>query len=107
MPVITIEFDNKHIKNQEIENLSIGVRKIVQDITQIEDVPLYANNSQIKVGVAPVEIFVRMSAHKIENEDLLFSSLKDKLAEWKKKNHFQYNINLTLIPMNWKIEINI
>ena len=48
-----------------------------------------------------------MSAHKIENEDKLMNEIKSKLSDWKKKNSFQHPINLTLIPMQWKIEIGI
>lgn len=107
MPVITIQFDNKALKNQEIELLSKAIRKIVQDATSIEDVPVYANNSEIKISIAPIEIFVQMSAHKIKDEQILLDNIKQKIAEWKNKNNFLHKINLTLIPMNWKIEIGI
>ncbi len=48
-----------------------------------------------------------MSAHKIKDEQNLFDSIKQKISEWKKKNKFTHSINLTFIPMNWKIEIGI
>jgi hypothetical protein len=68
---------------------------------------VYANKAQIKVKIAPIEIFVEMSAHKITDLDELFSEIKSNLSEWKKTNNFSHPINLTLIPMNWKIEIGI
>jgi len=67
MPIINIEFDNEQIKNEEIENLCKRIRKI-------EDVSVYANSSQIKVSVLPVEIFIKMSAHKIKDEEFLCQS---------------------------------
>ena len=48
-----------------------------------------------------------MSAHKIKNEEELIANIKNRLLDWKKKNKFSYAINLSLIPMNWKIEIGI
>ena len=69
--------------------------------------PVYANNSQVKIAVSPIEIFIRLSDHKITDADKLISDIKSKLSEWKIENNFPHPINLTLIPMNWKIEIGI
>ena len=107
MPIINIEFDSQKVKEEEIKILSDAVHKIVSKITSIEDVPVYANDSQVKVAVSPIEIFIRLSDHKITDADKLISDIKSKLSEWKAENNFSYLINLTLIPMNWKIEIGI
>jgi hypothetical protein len=48
-----------------------------------------------------------MSAQKIADADKLIGDIKIRLAEWKKDNNFPHPINLTLIPMQWKIEIGI
>jgi len=107
MPVITIEYDDKKLGNDEALVLSKAIQQIVSETTGIEDVFVYANTAQIKVQVAPVEIFVQMSAHKIKDEDKLIKEIKEKIAEWKKSASITYPINLTLIPMKWKIEIGI
>ena len=107
MPIINIEFDSQKVKEEEVKTLSDAVHKIVSKITSIEDVPVYANDSQIKVAVSPIEIFIRLSDHKITDADKLISDIKSKLSEWKTENNFSHLINLTLIPMNWKIEIGI
>lgn len=107
MPIINIEFDSQKVKEEEIKILSDAVHKIVSKITSIEDVPVYANDSQVKVAVSPIEIFIRLSDHKITNADKLISDIKSKLSEWKTENNFPHLINLTLIPMSWKIEIGI
>ncbi|MEN9625760.1 MAG: hypothetical protein RL557_88 [archaeon] len=105
--MITIEYDDKNIKKQEIVSLSKAIQKIVSESTNIEDVFVYANTSQIKVKIAPIEIFIKMSAHKIENRSKLIQDIKSRIKDWKKKNSFQHKINLTLIPMDWDIEIEI
>jgi hypothetical protein len=107
MPVIRIDFDSEKIEENAVAALSEAVQKIVSDITGIEDVFVYANSSQIKVKVHPIEIFVEMSAHKIPDVDMLMSELKDRISAWKTANNFRVLINLTLDPKPWKIEIGI
>lgn len=107
MPLIRLEFDDKKVSEVEVQELSRSIQKIVSEVTAIEDVFVYANSAQIKVQIAPVEIFVEMSAYKIENADTLIKEIKEKLKEWKKEVNFQHPINLTLIPMNWKVEVGI
>ena|SRR3989344_3126445 len=107
MPMINIEYDNEKINEPEILSLSEAMQKIVSKVTNIEDVFVYANFSRIKVKVAPIEIFIQMSAHKIENRDKLIKEIKTELQNWKKKKSFDHKINLTLIPMDWNIEIEV
>lgn len=107
MPVIHIEYDDKSISDQDIQRLSEAVRDIVSKVTNIEDVFVYANTARIKVKVAPIEVFVQMSAHKIKDLDALVNEIKEEIKKWKKENNFNYLVNLSFIPMNWKIEIGI
>lgn len=107
MPTIRIDFDNEKVSEKDILVLSQAIQKIVSEITAIEDVFVYANSSQIKVKVAPIEVFVQMSAHKIKDADSLFNEIKAKISEWKKEQQFSYPINLTLMPMTWKFEVGI
>ena len=107
MPLIRIDFDNQKVSENEVVALSNAVQKIVAEITKIEDVFVYANNSQIKVKVAPIEIFIEMTASKISDADALVAEIKSQLSTWKKENNFQQPVNLTLMPMEWKVEIAI
>ena len=107
MPVIRIDYDDAKVEKDDVTTLSNAIQKIVSDATHIEDVFVYANSSQIKIKIAPIEIFIQMSAHKIKDEDALVNEIKLKLSDWKKKNSFKHSINMTFIPMNWKIEIGI
>jgi hypothetical protein len=107
MPIVRIDYDNEKLNEKEILALSQAAQKIVSEVTGIEDVFVYGNSSQIKLKIAPIEVFVEMSAHKITDPDKLIHEIKDKLVEWKKTTDFKHPINLTLIPMQWKIEIGI
>jgi hypothetical protein len=107
MPMINVEYNTEQVPDNDIEILSEGIRDIVSHATDIEDVFVYGNSAKIKVQTAPIEIFIRMSAQKIDNIDVLFSKIEIKLKEWKTETKFPHPINLTLIPMNWKIAIGI
>ena len=107
MPIIEIEFDDAVVNKEDILSLSHSIQKIVSKATGIKDVFVYANSAQIKVHIAPIEIFVKMSAHILKNEEKMMKEIKSELSQWKKNTHFSHPVNLTLIPMKWKIEIGI
>lgn len=107
MPVVDIEFDGDKVSAEEIQLLCNGAHEVVSKITEIEDVPVYAQSAVFKAEIAPIEIFIRLSAHKIKDVDALTADLKAGFVSWKHENNFKYPINMTLIPMNWKIEIDI
>lgn len=107
MPLIKLEFDDSLVPVPDAEKLSKAVRDIVSEVTGIADVFVYANSAKIKVQIAPIEIFVEMSAPKIKHADALMADIKGKLSDWKKSVNYPHPINLTLIPMNWKVEIDI
>ena len=79
MPIIRIDWDNDKITESKATELSIAAKKIVAEVTGIGDVFVYANSSQIKIDIAPIEIFIEMSANKIENAEELIRKIKDKL----------------------------
>lgn len=107
MPIIRIDYDNEQIEPSEVIRLSHAVRDIVSEVTNIEDVFVYANSSEIKIKVAPVEIFVEFSASKIKDLDALMEEVKSRIKKWKDENDFKTLVNLSIIPMPWKIEIGI
>lgn len=107
MPIVRIDFDSQKLADLDVKNLSEAIQKIVAEETGIEDVIVYANNSEIKVKAWPVEIFVQMSEQKIQDEDALFESLKSRIVAWKKESGFTHPINLTFIPMKWRIEVGL
>ena len=107
MPTIRIDYDDSKLKDEDILFLSNATQKIVQSITGIEDTFVYANSPHIKVKVAPIEIYIQISSSKIPDIEILFSSIKNQISDWKKINSLSFPINLTLMPMDWKFDINI
>jgi hypothetical protein len=107
MPLIRIRYDAPKVTESEILQLSKAVQKIVSEVTGIEDVFVYADSSKISVKIAPIEVFVEMSAHKIPDAEALIKLFRDRLSAWKKESGYAHPINLSLIPMPWKVEIGI
>ncbi|QQR78725.1 MAG: hypothetical protein IPJ68_00340 [Candidatus Moraniibacteriota bacterium] len=107
MPIVRVDFDQEKVNPADARALSEAIQKIVAEVTEIEDVIVYANDSQIKVKAWPVEVFVQMNVSLIKEEDKLFESLKSRIIAWKKESNFPHPINLTFIPMKWRIEVGL
>ncbi len=107
MPVINIEFDADKVSEEDMQLLCDGAHEVVSKVTEIEDVPVYAHSAEFKTAIAPIEVFIRLSAHKVKDVEALTADLKQAFITWKNGNNFNHPINMTFIPMNWKIEIDI
>ncbi|MDP3964916.1 MAG: hypothetical protein Q8Q20_04675 [bacterium] len=107
MPIVRIDYDNKLVKQDEVEKLARAVKAVVADSTGIPEVYVYADCHDVTIDIAPIEIFVEMSREKILDLDELFTATRNKLSKWKQKNNFEHPISLTIIPMNWKFEVGI
>ncbi len=107
MPIIRVDYDGEQIQTSQVVSICEAIRGIVSEVTGIEDVFVYGNDSQIKIKVAPIEVFVEMSDYKITDLDELMMTIKNRVGEWKVQNSFATPINLTIIPMRWKVEVGI
>jgi hypothetical protein len=107
MPVIRLEYDNAVVNEEEAQAICDAAQKVVSDTTSIKEVFVYGNSSHIKVKIAPIEIWVEMSDHKITDADTLAKDIREGLSTWKSQTNFPHLINLTLVPMHWKLELDI
>jgi hypothetical protein len=107
MPIIYLEFDESKVSREDAESLANAFQQIVKAETRIEDVVVYGNDSLIKVAAHPLELFVQMSAHKIQDANDLLDRLSSRLATWKDSFDLAHKINLTLDPKPWKINIGM
>ncbi|KND47094.1 MAG: hypothetical protein AB199_01540 [Parcubacteria bacterium C7867-004] len=107
MPIIRIDYDKEQIESEEVLRLSHALRDIVSEVTGIQEVFVYADSHEITIKADPLEIFIEMSAHLATDVDALMEEIKKRLSAWKAEVGFTTPINLTIIPMQWKIEIGI
>ena len=107
MPMINVKYDDTKVGDGEIVKLSNALKSIVSECTNIPEVFVYADSPKIKIDVAPIEVFVEMSANKVPDKEVLFTDIKNKLIVWKKENNFNFPITMTLTPIDWKFEVGI
>lgn len=107
MPMINIKYDDRQVADDKIIILATAIQKIVSAATKIKEVFVYADSPRIKIEIAPIEIFIEMSASKIINRDELFQDIKSRLISWKEANKFQIPVTITLTPVDWRFEVGI
>jgi hypothetical protein len=107
MPVIRVEYDDAVVTEDEAHALCTAAQKAVIAATGIKETFVYGNTAHIKIDVAPIEIWVEMSAYKVKNAENLARDIRNELANWKNEITFPHLINLTLTPVEWKLELDI
>lgn len=107
MPVIRVEYDSTLVSEIKARGLCKAAQTAVIEATGIESTFVYGNASQITIDIAPVEIWVEVSAHKVPDPAKAAKDIRTKLADWKQAEGFAQPINFTLIPMDWILELDI
>ncbi len=105
--MITIKYDDARVPAEEVTVLGHVLKQIVQKATQIPEVFVYADSPRIKIDVAPIEVFVEMSASKIADKDTLFRDIKARFVSWKQEAGFSHPVTITLTPMEWIFETGL
>ncbi|MBP6911811.1 MAG: hypothetical protein KBB88_01250 [Candidatus Pacebacteria bacterium] len=93
MPIIRIDYDDNSVQEKKMQLFAEAIKDIVSVATGIPEVSVYANASHIKVNIAPIEIFVHMSAHIISDLEILFTDVQTRLIAWKKENNYYHCTN--------------
>lgn len=104
MPMIKVKFDDVVVSDEKIVELSKALQKIVREATEIPEVFVYADSPKIKIDVAPIEVFIEMSASKVQDKEELFKIIHSSLVTWKNEQNFNFPITITLIPVDWKFD---
>lgn len=107
MPMIKVKYDDAKLTDEQIIVLSKALQKIVIESTGIPEVFVYADSPKIKIDVAPIEVFVEMSASIVTNKEELFNKMKGGVVQWKQESGFEKPINITLTPVDWKFEVEL
>jgi hypothetical protein len=105
MPVIKLEFDDSIVNTDTTKEFCEAIRRIVVDSTGLpeNEICLYGNNSQIKINVAPIQVWLEISDYKVSDVDKLANDIRDQIVEWKDKTKFAHQIKFMLVPKNQKI----
>ena len=107
MPVIKVEYDDEVVSESDARAVCEAVQRLVIDATGIKEVYVWGNTAKIKIDVEPIEIWVEMSAYKVDDAKVLSTDIRDRINSWKKEVNFPHPINLTLNPVDWQLELGI
>ena len=92
----------------QIERYARGIEKVVSETSKIEEhTPTYVRGNDFSINATPIEVFLQVSPKFITNEEELMLNLRYALSVWKEEFHINHPINLTLMPMTWRFELNI
>lgn len=105
--MITVKYDDTKVTDDEVVTLSHALKEIVAEATKIPEVFVYADSPKIKINVASLEVFIEMSANKVEDKESLFKDIIDRFARWKADSGFIHPATITLIPVDWKFEVGL
>jgi hypothetical protein len=85
------------------------VVRFTKEVTGIPEVYAWANASQIRIDIDPVDIFIELSAPKVPDGDAakLSKPIAANIKAWKQEHNFDHPINLTVTPVAWQLEIGI
>ena len=110
MSTIQILFDDSQVTNEEAEKLGVALRDIALNAENSHDVSFafaFAESPKIKIGLAPFEVYIKVTRWKIDDEKKLLTEITEKLTKWKAENDFNHPVNILLMPMDWLIADSI
>lgn len=81
MPVIRVEYDDMVVPEDEAHALCTAVQKAIITATGIKETFVYGNAARIKIDIALVEIWVEMSAHKVDDAETLAKDIRKELSD--------------------------
>ena len=106
--LIYIDYNKSMISVDQIERYARGIEKVVSETTKIEDhTPTYVRATDFTLNAAPIEIFLQVSPKFLTDEEELMLNLRYALGVWKEQANIHHPINITLMPMTWRFELNI
>ena len=106
--LIYIDYDAQVFSKESIIDLTKEFEILIANVSQVENsIPTYASTYEVSRNIYPIEIFIKISRVYFEKRQNLTDNLKYALQNWKEVNAFDYKINLTVIPMDWELSLDI
>lgn len=106
--LIYIDYDKDVFSKDAIDDLTKIFQWIIENISKVENnVPTYARTYESCCDIYPIEIFVKITREYLDARENLTKKLQGWISDWKKSTSFEHNINLTIIPMDWELALDI
>ncbi|MEN9390071.1 MAG: hypothetical protein RLZZ283_171 [Candidatus Parcubacteria bacterium] len=112
MPVVKIDYDEKHFADNEMKKLCEAVRVMASESAglDLEETVVYARKYQITAGTTPIEIFLEAGVKVMPDEEtkLKISDLMvEKIKKYKAEHGLTMPFSFSIIKMDWKCSFDI
>ena len=106
--LIYIDYNKDLFSKDEIGKLTQTFQWIIENISKVENnVPTYARTYELSRGIYPIEIFVKVTRKHFDARVNFTENLQAWISDWKKTTDFKHKVNLTVIPMDWELALDI
>ena len=106
--LIYIDYNKDLFSKDEIDKLTQNFQWIIENISKVENnVPTYARTYELSYNIYPVEIFIKVTRKHFDARENFTEKLQAWIRDWKKTANFKHKVNLTVIPMDWELALDI
>ena len=108
MPQINIEYDKDVVSLEAVKKVSIGIQKVLEELTPGKHVFVNASSFDFSLNSDPLEIIISLNKDIITGKRKLYlDAIVGQFKVWKKSENFTVPTNIVLIPMDWDLKINV
>lgn len=110
-PVVKIDYDSGKFQLEFIKELACELHTIVSKASglPLDDVSVFANENQITVNAAPVEIYINADSGAIPNQDkeTMLKIISYAVKKFKESKNISVPVNISVVEMHWKVGVGI
>ncbi len=110
-PVVKIDYDSSKFSKDVIRSLSAELHQVVSNASQLplEDVSVFANENQITVNAAPMEIYINAGSAAIPGQDKekMLATISAAIKEFKNNKDIEIPVNISIVEMIWKVGVGV
>ena len=110
-PVVKIDYDSDKFSKDVIRALATDLHQVVSNASQLplEDVSVFANENQITVNAAPMEIYINAGSSAIPGQDKekMLSTISAAVQVFKRDKGIDIPINISVVEMIWKVGVGL
>ena len=111
MPIIKIDYDKKKIRSEDVHKLAVELQKIAGDAMglPLSRFSVYATANDLAINAAPVEIYIQAGAQVVSKGSAgkYLKTIIKHVKDFKKANRITTPLNISLIRMDWKYELEV
>src|SRR3989344_3460744 len=111
MPVVKIDYDSQKFSKDFVQLLATELHSVVSKASNLppDDVSVFANENQITINAAPMEIYVNAGSGSIPNQDkeTMLKIISETVRDFKREQNVTVPANISIVEMLWKVEVGI